>query len=87
MSLETILLDFMNKTAETLGRIEANQANTKEDIIEIKESTIKIPLIEIGLNNHLTAHSNLKRFFIWPISVTVITGTILSFLKWIIKVI
>ena len=72
MDFENQLIQFMTDTAETLGRIEAQQTGAKEqaerDLTEVKDDIKairancaicldKIPLIETNLSNHLTMHN------------------------------
>lgn len=85
--LENKLLDFMTETANALGRVEAKQDDYIKIIEEIKESTVKIPLIEMGLNNHLASHNRLNHYFIWPVISTITGAIMLAILHWIIRVI
>lgn len=80
------LLEFMTQTTKSLGRIEAYQETTNKDMAELKVQCDKIPLIEQGLNNHLSSHNRLKNGFMYPVSATLVAGIILSVLHWIFKV-
>lgn len=99
-----LLVEFMNNTSNALGRIEAQGTAAKEqsekDLSEVKEDIklvktncgvclAKIPLIEQGLNNHLTDHkkhiSNLKNRFVYPLMVAVALIIISLILRWGLK--
>ena len=83
MENEERLFDFMQDTVKSLSRIEANQKNLSEDLSEVRQKCTtcftKIPLIEQGLNNHLSSHNNLKAWFVWPVTIAII-GIILTLL-------
>ena len=78
---------FMIETKETLAKILVTQENVVENIKEMKPLCSKIPLMEQGLNNHLTAHDKLKNRILYPIFtglVIVIGGGFIKYvLHWI----
>jgi len=77
-------LDFREKVIVSLTKIEyALDQNTK-DHVEIKEAVAKIPKMEIGLNNHLSTHSNIKNYVYYPILVAIILSAIGLFCKLIL---
>ena len=86
LNLEDRLINFMQGTAGTLGRIETHQENMQRDLSEIRPKVEKIPLIERGLNNHLESHNTLSRYFLWPTTVGVLGGVVLGLLKYVFRV-
>lgn len=80
------LVEFMTKTATTLGRIEALQDDCKQDLLEMKISCATIPKIEIGLSNHLATHDRISKRFFYPIVVILAASTIIFLLKAIFHV-
>ena len=83
--METRLLEFITETTKSLGRIEAFQEIAQKERSELKIQCDKIPRIETGLNNHLTAHNRLKNLFIYPLSVSIGSGMVIAFLHYICK--
>jgi copper chaperone CopZ len=62
--------------------IETNQGIIKGNVEDIKIQVEKIPLIELGLSNHLSSHSRLKKYFIWPITVSSILLVVSAVFKF-----
>jgi len=79
----SILIEFMTETAESLGEIKSSQREIQQDIKDFRPAVDKIPLIEKGLNNHLSSHNALKKYFMWPVSVAVGGGLILALLRFL----
>lgn len=86
MDIESKLLDFITDTATTLGRIETALDKNEEDHKEIKQHIVKLPAIELGLNNHLRSHDTFKRYVMYPVLVGVILTIGGLFCKVILKV-
>jgi len=84
--MHTNLLDFMITTSEALGRIEATQEDCKRDLETMKTLCVTIPLIERGLNNHLTTHDKISKRLFYPVVVILTVSTIVFLLKAIFHI-
>ena len=75
---------FETTVLVSLAKIEAALDQNELDHREIRVVIAKIPAMEIGLNNHLGSHTNLKRFVYYPVLVAVIISAIGLFCKLVL---
>jgi len=75
---------FETTVLVSLAKIESALDQNDLDHIVIKANVNKIPAIEIGLNNHLTAHNNLRNYIYYPVTGAAIIGLMGAFAKLVL---
>lgn len=78
--------DFKDIVLVSLTKIESALDQNEKDHKEIKNMIVKIPAMEIGLNNHLRSHDAIKRYVFYPVLVAIIIAFVGLFGKLILKV-
>ena len=78
--------DFKDTVLVSLAKIELALEQNEKDHTEIKGVVVKIPAMEVGLNNHLRSHDTIKRYVYYPILVAVILGLGGLFFKLVLKI-
>ena len=66
--------DFKDTVLVSLARLEQAMGQNGEEHKEMLPLVQKIPLLELGLNNHLRTHSNITNYVGYPIMVAFILG-------------
>lgn len=75
---------FETTVLVSLAKIEAALDQNELDHIEMKLLVAKIPKMEIGLNNHLSSHTNIKNYVYYPILVAIILTALGLFCKLVL---
>ena len=78
--------DFRETVLTSLAKMEMCLDQNEKDHVEIKTILVKIPVMEIGLTNHLRSHDNTKRYVLYPILVAFILGIGGLFFKLVLRI-
>ena len=78
--------DFKDTVLVSLAQIKLCLDQNEKDHAKMVPLVEKIPLMEIGLNNHLASHNNIKKYVYYPILVAAFLGLGTLFFKIVLKV-
>lgn len=62
------------EVSECLGEIKTKVDETQKTMQEVKETIKPLPEMRVKLKNHLTYHSNIRKYLFYPLLVATLIG-------------